>query len=69
MHAGETVTIVISDITRLCGTSEFLPVIVAELNSVGVKDEDITVLLLPVPTAVIRMKRISPFAARRWYAV
>ena len=45
VHAGETVTIVISDITRLCGTSEFLPVIVAELNSVGVKDEDITVIV------------------------
>ena len=36
VHAGETVAIVISDITRLCGTSEFLPVIVAELNGVGV---------------------------------
>ena len=46
VHAGETVTIVISDITRLCGTSEFLPVIVAELNSVGVKDEDITVIVV-----------------------
>ena len=45
VHAGETVAIVISDITRLCGTSEFLPVIVAELNSVGVKDEDITVIV------------------------
>ena len=38
VHAGESVAIVISDITRLCGTKEFLPVIVEELNSVGVKD-------------------------------
>lgn len=45
VHAGESVAIVISDITRLCGTSEFLPVIVAELNEVGVKDEDITVVV------------------------
>ena len=45
VRAGETVAIVISDITRLCGTSEFLPVIVDELNSVGVKDEDITVVV------------------------
>ena len=40
--AGEKVAIVISDITRLCGTSIFLPIIIEELNSVGVKDEDIT---------------------------
>lgn len=45
VHTGETVTIVVSDITRLCGTSEFLPVIVEELNGVGVKDEDITVIV------------------------
>ncbi|MDO4922305.1 MAG: nickel-dependent lactate racemase [Phascolarctobacterium sp.] len=45
VRAGETVTIVVSDITRLCGTAEFLPVIVDELNSVGVKDEDITVIV------------------------
>ena len=45
VHAGESVAIVISDITRLCGTKEFLPVIVEELNSVGVKDEDITVVV------------------------
>lgn len=45
VQAGEKVTIIISDITRLCGTSEFLPVIVNELNSVGVKDEDITVIV------------------------
>lgn len=43
--AGETVAIVISDITRLCGTAEFLPIIVEELNDVGVKDDDITVVV------------------------
>lgn len=45
VHAGETVAIIISDITRLCGTSEILPVIVEELNSIGVKDEEITVVV------------------------
>lgn len=45
VHAGETVAIIISDITRLCGTSQFLPVIVSELNSAGIKDEDITVVV------------------------
>lgn len=43
--AGEKVAIVISDITRLCGTSIFLPIIIEELNSVGVKDEDITIVV------------------------
>lgn len=42
---GETVAIVISDITRLCGTAEFLPIIIAELNDTGVKDEDITIVV------------------------
>ncbi len=45
VQAGEKVTIIISDITRLCGTAEFLPVIVSELNSAGVNDEDITVIV------------------------
>ncbi len=45
VQAGEKVTIIISDITRLCGTAEFLPVIVSELNSVGVIDEDITIIV------------------------
>lgn len=45
VHAGESVAIIISDITRLCGTAQFLPVIVGELNSAGVRDEDITVVV------------------------
>lgn len=45
VKAGEKVAIVISDITRLCGTADFLPVIVNELNGVGVKDADITVVV------------------------
>ena len=38
VHAGETVTIVISDITRLCGTSEFLPVICLLYTSPSPRD-------------------------------
>lgn len=45
VKSGEKVAIVISDITRLCGTAIFLPVIVEELNSVGIKDEDITIVV------------------------
>lgn len=45
VKAGETVAIIVSDITRLCGTDKFLPVIVDELASVGVKDEDITIVI------------------------
>lgn len=42
---GEKIAIIISDITRLCGTKEFLPVIIEELNSIGVKDDDITIVV------------------------
>lgn len=45
VKAGETVAIIVSDITRLCGTDKFLPVIIDELASVGVKDEDITIVI------------------------
>lgn len=45
VKAGEKVAIVISDITRLCGTADFLPVIVEELNDVGVNDDDITIIV------------------------
>lgn len=41
----EKIAIIISDITRLCGTKEFLPVIIEELNSIGVKDDDITIVV------------------------
>lgn len=42
---GEKIAIIISDITRLCGTKEFLPVIIEELNSIGAKDDDITIVV------------------------
>ena len=60
VHAGETVAIVISDITRLCGTSEFLPVI--EYTFVS----PTSLLSQPVRTAAIRTRRISLSAARIW---
>ena len=44
IQAGDTVAIIVSDITRLVHTDIMLPVIVDELNSIGVKDEQITVI-------------------------
>lgn len=41
----DTVAIVVSDITRLVHTDRMLPVIVSELNSIGVKDDQITVIV------------------------
>ncbi len=45
VHAGEKICIVVSDITRLCGTAEFLPVLLKYLREkCGAKREDITIL-------------------------
>lgn len=44
VQQGDTVAIVVSDITRLVHTDIMLPVIVAELNAVGIQDEQITVI-------------------------
>lgn len=43
--AGDRVAVVVSDITRMVGTAEFLPVIINELNAAGIKDEDITIVI------------------------
>ena len=45
VQAGDKVAIVISDITRLCGTDKFLPVILDELNKIGVPDDDIKLVV------------------------
>lgn len=45
VKAGEKISIVISDITRLCGTDKFLPVIIQELNDCGISDQDITLVV------------------------
>lgn len=44
IQATDTVAIVVSDITRIVHTAQMLPVIVEELNAIGVKDEQITVI-------------------------
>ena len=41
----DKVTIIVSDITRPVGTAEMLPVIVGELNDIGVEDSQITVVV------------------------
>lgn len=43
-QAGDKVTIVVSDITRLVKLHEYLPVIVKRLNSLGIPDQDILIL-------------------------
>ncbi len=45
VRPGDKVAIVVSDITRLVGTAEFLPVIIEELNAAGVQDGDITIVI------------------------
>ncbi|MEE0776479.1 MAG: nickel-dependent lactate racemase [Bacillota bacterium] len=42
--AGQKVVIIISDVTRPCPSYRMLPSVVAELNSAGVKDEDIRIV-------------------------
>lgn len=42
---GEKVTIVVSDITRYSGSEIFLPILVAELNRLGVPDQDIEIII------------------------
>ena len=44
VQAGDTVAIVVSDITSLVHTAQMLPIIVDELNQAGVKDDQITVV-------------------------
>lgn len=45
VQAGEKVAVIVSDITRMVGTAEFLPAIVNELNAAGIADENITVII------------------------
>ncbi len=42
---GDKVAVVVSDITRLVKTAEFLPSVIAEINSAGIPDEDITIVI------------------------
>jgi lactate racemase len=45
-HDGDKVVIIVSDITRLwIGTKKFLPFIVERLNNIGIKDENISILV------------------------
>ena len=42
---GDKVAVIVSDVTRLVRTAEFLPVIISEINAAGVPDEDITIIV------------------------
>ena len=45
VHKGEKIALVVSDITRLVHTAEFLPEVVAELNQAGIPDQDMTIVI------------------------
>jgi nickel-dependent lactate racemase len=45
VHKGDKVALVVSDITRLVHTAEFLPEVVAELNQAGIADADMTIVV------------------------
>jgi len=42
---GERVVIVTSDVTRYSGSELYLPMLVDKLNSIGIKDSDITIII------------------------
>lgn len=44
-HPGERVAIVTSDITRYTGSEYYLPILVEELNRIGIKDRDIEIVI------------------------
>lgn len=45
VQRGDKVAVIVSDITRLVRTAEFLPVIISEINAAGVPDADITIVI------------------------
>lgn len=45
IHPGDTVTFICNDTTRVAGTHLFLPILVRELNKLGVKDSDMEILI------------------------
>ena len=45
VRKGDKVAVIVSDVTRLVRTAEFLPVIISEINAAGVTDEDITIIV------------------------
>ncbi len=45
IRSGETVAIVTSDITRYSGSEIYLPILVAELNAIGIFDDDIEIII------------------------
>lgn len=45
VQKGDKVAVIVSDVTRLVRTAEFLPVVIGEINAAGVPDEDITIVV------------------------
>ena len=45
VQKGDKVAVIVSDITRLVRTADFLPVVIDEINAGGVPDEDIIIVV------------------------
>jgi nickel-dependent lactate racemase len=45
IQPGEKVAIVTSDITRYSGSEIYLPILIAELNNIGIPDSDIEIII------------------------
>ncbi len=45
IQAGETVAIVTSDVTRYSGSEIYLPILIDELNSIGIPDKNIEIII------------------------
>ncbi len=69
VHAGQSIAIVTSDITRPCPTDALLPPLMEELAQAGVRDEDVTVVFAlgihRVQTPEERARLVGPEMAMR----
>lgn len=66
VQAGDTVAIIVSDITRLVHTAQMLPVIVDELNQAASGTNRLPSSRPRGRTGPIRRKKTSPSAAKTW---
>jgi nickel-dependent lactate racemase len=69
VHAGQSIAIVTSDITRPCPTDAMLPPLMEELTQAGVHDEDVTVVfglgIHRIQTPEERARLVGPEMASR----
>ena len=74
VKAGDKVAVIVSDITRLVRTADFLPVVIDEINAGGVPDSDITIVVATYRTATLPLlwqpARTAPTRRKKtlWFA-